>query len=223
MNSSNKLVKKAKSPYKKSSKTSNKKSSKTSNKKSSKTDDKKSSKADDKIVGSSQDSQKIMESMEKLSTQLKEKELHSFWVFPENGFKKKIRKSYADIEKMVKIDFDNGVDRKNIVDIRIIMFHNKPNSISGKAGILIGVSIAVYPIKDGKVLNKKSYGVNPYWKIHDLKISKMTLKLLEHLMELTLKHKLSIVGVFGVPFHELIERMKYKKINISKFLSPMDF
>ena len=60
-----------------------------------------------------------------------------------------------------------------------------------------------------------------HWKEEDFKVTKFSLKLLEILMKKGIKKKLSIGAVFGVPFHEFIEELNYKNVDISEYLTPL--
>lgn len=170
--------------------------------------------------GSDNDNEKIVkEYIESLAAQLKEKKLFSFCVFPEQGFKNKMRESTEELKKLTKKEAGK---HEYIVCININTLNDQRNSILGKAGGWLYASINVVPLdKDGKWISNKSFGVDMHWKVDDFKITKFSLKLLETLMKHAIKKKLKIAGTFGVPFSELIEELEYEKINISSVFTPL--
>ena len=113
--------------------------------------------------------------------------------------------------------------KDNLACINFYPRHNKKDTIAGKAGILLTVSIIITPIdENGDLLSKKGWGIDMHWKEEDLKITKPSLKLLEKLMKKTVEKKLSISGTFGVPFNELIDLfLNPKKINLSDYYTPL--
>lgn len=204
-----------------SKKTSNlRKSSKKTSKKTSKT--RKSSKKTSKKGGSSDNEKVILEYMKKLDSELKKKDVGSFCVFPEEGFKNKMKGGIKEIREIVK---KSGNKHKHLACIRFSLWHGEENknSIQQKNGILIFADIIITPIdENGELLTKKGWGVNMHWKEQDLKITKPSLKLLEKIMKKTVDKKLAIVGVFGVPFNELIDVFfTPRKINLKDYFTPL--
>lgn len=201
---------------KSSKKQSKKKSSRTSSIKSSR----KSSKKTIGKNGGTADNEKIVKTyIENLDKQLKEKDLYSFCVFPEQGFKNKMREDIKDIKKLIKKEAGK---HDHLVCILINPLHNRRESISGKAGVWLFASINVIPIDEkGELLSKKGWNTDMHWKVDDFKITKFSLKLLETLMKHVIKKKLGIAGVFGVPFNELVKRLGYKDVDISSVFTPL--
>ncbi len=170
--------------------------------------------------GGSEDNEKVVkEYIESLDKQLKEKKLFSFCVFPEQGFKNKMRESTEELKKLTKKEAGK---HEYIACIKINTLNDQRDSILGKAGGWLYASINVIPIdKDGKWLSKKGWNTNMHWKVDDFKITKFSLKLLETLMQYVIRKKLEIAGTFGVPFNELVEELGYKKIDISSIFTPL--
>lgn len=170
--------------------------------------------------GSKNENEKIVkEYIENLSAQLKEKKLFSFCVFPEQGFKNKMREGIKEIKKISK---QEAGKHEHLVCFTINTLHDSRDSILGKAGGWLFASIKVIPIdKNGELLSRKGWNTSMHWKVDDFKITKFSLKLLETLMKHVVAKKLEIADVFGVPFNELIEELEYKKIDISSVFTPL--
>lgn len=166
----------------------------------------------------------IYEYVKNLDKQLTEKNLYSFCVFPElngsSGFKNKLKNvSGKEVKKIIK---DNPGKYSYMACINLNTLHDGRNSIPGKAGVWITASIPITPIdKDGNLMTKKGWGINMHWKEEDLKITKFSIKLMEVLVNAAVNHKLSLAGTYGVPFHELIHRLKIQKIDISEHFIPL--
>jgi len=59
------------------------------------------------------------------------------------------------------------------------------------------------------------------WEKDDFKISKVNLKLVEKLMRLAVDKDFYYYAFEGVPLTEFMKKIKYKKIDISKYLTPI--
>lgn len=195
-----------------------KKSSKRSK---SKKSSRKSSKKSSKKGGSKTNNEKIIfEYLEKLLKQLEEKNWSSFCVFPDEGFKNKMH-GMDDIKKIIK---KNPTKHKYLACIKIYPTHNQPTSIQRKNGIWLQSSISVTPINEkGELVNKDAFGVSMHWKENDFKITKLSMKFLEKLMEKIIKKEVNIGDVYGFPLRDIIEDLKrLKKIDLSKYFTPLD-
>ena len=162
--------------------------------------------------------------LDSLDTQLDEKELYSFWTFPDRtGFKKYKNKSLKDIQRIVNKDIDQYKNR-NIAKIHVKPFHHeKSDSMHGKVGVLLSVGISIFPIDNNGVLNGKdnAWGCDFTWHDYDFKISKFSFKLLERILESVQKHDLTGSYFIGTPFTNIVYHLKKLKVNLEDVLSPL--
>lgn len=161
----------------------------------------------------------IRRHLDSLDKQLREKDLYSFCVFPEQGFRNRMTEGIKEIKKYLK---KNPGKHNYLACIRIATHHKDRDSIQGRAGVWLYADIGITPInKEGELQSSKGFGITMHWKEEDLKITKLSLKMLEDLMQIALKKKLTIAAVFGVPFNRLIKKLKYREIDISEHLRPL--
>ena len=190
---------------------------------------KEASDAKQKIVDDANE-QKRMENiifpyLDKLSESLKEKKSFTFWTFPDrSGFKKIKNYDYKEIQKFLDKDPGKYADR-NIIHFSIITYHrsNDDSKYSFKTmGTFLGVSILVNPIdKNGKMKNVGSWGGKFIWKAKDFKITKLSFKLLERIMEIVVSDHMSFASLTGTNITDLLIDFKRSGYDLSDVLSPL--
>jgi hypothetical protein len=163
--------------------------------------------------------------LKSLDEQLSEKQLFSFWVFPDRkGFKKINGISYDIMQNMIKENIKKYSDRY-IAYFSICSYHDSPkNSTYRKLGVWLIVDITIYHIdNDGNLKNKKdpSWGCGVRWEDEDFKISKLSFQLLEELMRVTATKKYTNASLGGFRLKKVINDIKKKGIDFSHILSPL--
>ena len=217
---------------KKSSKKSSKRISKKLSKKSSKRISKKSSKKSSKKGGITKDNlSKINEYLDKLKSNITEKKLYNFWCFPDDkGVKNRIDDlNPTQIEEMIKKNI-NKYKGRVICNIRIVLNHRKPDSLTMKAKTRQGVSMPIYmhgqimcfKIQDtGNIKQIPKSGIMIRWEEEDFKFSKFSLKLIDRLMRIGASKKYYCVETFGCQLSFIVKELREEKIKIDDVLEPL--
>lgn len=190
---------------------------------------KEASDAKQKIIDDAKE-QKRMEGiifpyLDNLSESLKEKKSFTFWTFADrSGFKKLKDYNRKKIQEFLYKDPEKYAGR-NIVEISIITFHrSKDNSKYSfkNMGIFLGVDISVNPIdKNGKMKDKGNFGGRFVWNAEDFKITKLSFKLLERVMEAVVNEHISFASITGTPIKRFIPDLQKEGYDLSDVLSPL--
>lgn len=162
--------------------------------------------------------------LDKLESQIDEKNLKTFWTFPDRVGFKKIHKSTDDIKKQVKSDIPRYQNRP-LVRFSIA-FHQceKDTSTHRKDDIWLGVQFTVFYIdKDGRIDNPVNHatGCHFIWQSGDFKTTKFSLKLLEEIMYPVVDRKQSCTSLMGFPLTGILKQLKSKKIDLNEYLNPL--
>jgi hypothetical protein len=162
--------------------------------------------------------------LDKLESQLKEKNILGFWTFVDRSGFKKFHGINKDVEKMLNKDVNKYIDRQ-LAEYTIIFNQNdKPDSMHKKAGIWLNVTIRTYNIieNDNKLKIETNKQCDIAWKTDDFAISKFSLKLIELFMKPLAEKKTSCVSLMGLPLDFVLDR--YKKdagVDFSDVLQPL--
>jgi hypothetical protein len=165
----------------------------------------------------------IIPYLEKLDKQLNEKNLGSFWTFPDRSSFKKINGSFEKIEKMVKKDLDKYANRQ-IAYFAIRSFHkSKKDSLLRQYGTLLGVKMSIFHIDSEGNLDgdHKPTGCDYMWTDEDFKTTKFSFKLLERLMHPVAEHKIKCTSIFGFHISFIIKKMERLGVDFSDILNPL--
>jgi hypothetical protein len=123
--------------------------------------------------------------LDKLETQLKEKNMLSFWTFADRKGFKKFQGTTKKIEKMLKGDIDKYKNRQ-LAQYIIQFYHNKKlDSMFRSNGQWFSVVIRVFNIdEDGILIGKNRFReCKITWKDADFGVSKFSLKLVEKFLK----------------------------------------
>ncbi len=163
----------------------------------------------------------IIPYLDSLSDQLVEKNLFSFWAWPDRkGFKKINNTTYEKIRDMVKSN-PKYYDRL-IAHIKLYTGHT--NKYSKAEREWLSVDISIFHIdEEGNIKNKKdpSWGCHILWKDNDFKISKLSFRLIEELMRIVAAKQHTCESLAGFRLEKVVSDLKAKKIDISEFLNPL--
>lgn len=161
-----------------------------------------------------------------LQKQLKEKNSFTFWAFPDiKEFKRITGKSMREIQSLLKKNPDKYINR-NIAKISICPcpYVMKPFS-NTKYGIYLYVDVTIFKIsKEATIANERgiSRSSNISWEEDDFKITKLTFKFLQKIMELVNEKKITgYAALSGVKLSKVMDSLANKKINISDVLTPL--
>ena len=163
--------------------------------------------------------------LDNLQKQIVEKDLLSFWAFPdEPGFKK-----IKDIHTMKKMQafINKDIDKyknRNVALIRIGFYHNdKPTGMRRKAGFYLCVSMSVLPIDKNGILNgaDDAWGADISWKLEDFKTTKFSFKLLEKILRPVGQRAMIFTSILGFPITYVINELKKIKVNFDNILTPL--
>lgn len=156
--------------------------------------------------------------IENLEKQLREKESHVFWTFPDRSGFKKIRTSHKELQKTIYEDIKKYADRK-VLAVRVIP-HN--DSWSEKHGVYLNCAVSVYNIdKKGRIIGDNKAGCLIGWKLEDFKISKFSFKLLERIIDPIEKKKYICNAVIGIPLAFVLKNLEELGYNFDDVLSPL--
>jgi hypothetical protein len=161
--------------------------------------------------------------LDKLQAQIKEKNLESFWTFPDRKGFKKIHIGRDDIEKLVKSDIKKYQNRP-VVHFSLHFYHNEKNTFERKMDIWFGVLFTTYELdKDCRMNNPLSHisGGHAIWKTEDFKVTKFSLKLIEELMYPVVARKHSCTSITGVKITKILADLKRKRVNLDDLLTPL--
>lgn len=163
--------------------------------------------------------------LDSLRDQLIEKNILSFWSFPDrSGFEKLKGLSHDDIKKLIKSDIDKYKNR-NIAEFNIDFFHDdKADSYQKQAKIHIVVKILLVVITDkGKLDYKAGTELDFHWTGEDFKITKFSLKLLRRLLIAVDQRLLKGVSLMstGMPLSYIIKDAKKIRLDLSDVLTPL--
>ena len=161
---------------------------------------------------------------EKLYTQLEEKGVDSFWVFPwKSGFKK-LSMTKKEVQKLVK-ENPKKYQNKTICYTAIHAHHNEEETrIHRSNGTWLGVSLVITKLT---VVDNIDDDDNKYWGCHfiwandDFKITKFSFKLLEIITKAVDERKYECPSIFGIPIAVVIKNMKKKKVDFGDSLNPL--
>jgi hypothetical protein len=167
--------------------------------------------------------EKVIKSyLDKLEVQIKEKNLLSFWVFPDvKGFKKiGNRFNYKKISKLIQDDLDKYANRQ-IVQFQLLFQQNEDvMTIHRKVGNWFLVEMMLYEIDDKGIL-KNTSGCHYAWRNGDFKITKFSFKLLETIMYPIANGVHSCVSILGIPLWNVIEQLQKKGVDFTDVLKPL--
>lgn len=165
----------------------------------------------------------IIHNLQTLGKQLDEKDLGSFWVFPDKeGFKKVNGLEFTQMQKKVNKNKEKYIGRK-MVFFSICEDYKKPEKYKRDDHFWLSVAITVFIVDDeGKLQGKKTgWDYVMAWQDKDFKITKLTFKFLEAVMRQVVDKKLFTMSIFGVPLTTLVKKMEKKGIDISDSFSPL--
>jgi hypothetical protein len=112
------------------------------------------------------------------------------------------------MEEVFKAKLEKYRD-KLVAKISILMpYKNKKDILFEDLGIYVFISITFYNIdKKGKISKEPIREVTVSWGDKDFKISKPTFKIIDKIIELGFKNKVSTLGPTGSPFSGLVKTM----------------
>lgn len=162
--------------------------------------------------------------LDHLQEQIVEKELLSFWTFPdEPGFKKIKNMTVKQMQAFINKNIDKYKNR-NVALISISFnHHDKPTSIMRKAGFYFALDISIFPIDKHGILNgaDDAWGADISWKLEDFKTTKFSFKLLETILNPVAKRVRIFTSLLGFPATYVIDELKKIKIKFDKVLKPL--
>lgn len=163
------------------------------------------------------DHDKIIKYLNSIQKILKEKNLLTFYSFPDSKTFTKIKKSRSEVQKMLKEN--DKYQNRQLAEI-VIMFHHdgKEDNLLDKHGIYLTATIRIWNVdKEGNMNNKKNPGwrLTIHWEKSDFAISRLSMKLIHQLMKLTADKTIKSAGFYGLPLTKVIDRLKREKINIT--------
>jgi hypothetical protein len=164
--------------------------------------------------------------LDKLQDNLEEKDILSFWIFPEEaGFTKHKNLNYDEMQKFIFANV-NKYKNKLLSNISIGFYHNdKPNSTRRKLNINIYMitDIMVYPIsKDGIIGgDKNTWGATIAWETNDFKTTKFSLKLLQIIFRQIVAKVFITLSIFGYPLTNVIKTLEKKGVDFQNTLVPL--
>jgi hypothetical protein len=161
--------------------------------------------------------------IEKLKKQVEEKELSSYIVFMDTGFADKIKNTtVAKMEKIMKKNPKMYAGRK-MVRVMIKVTLPGKHILEMKKGMLIFCDIFTAKITDKGIIDEDTISqISMRWEKNDLGIAKFTMKLIEKLARLTIKHNIRHVDLFGVSFDKMVSYFKHLNLDILKYLDPLE-
>lgn len=167
----------------------------------------------------------IFNHLESLTIQLEEKDIYTFWTFPDRtGFKKILNMSIEEMEKKIKKNPKRYAGRK-ISRILISPHHDEnETSFNRKEDIWLSVRISVYQINDKSEMRSyenPSWSCTFIWETDDFKITKISLQLLERIMQVVATQDITCPSLSGFPLHIIIKMFKKKGYDLSDLFSPL--
>lgn len=167
----------------------------------------------------------IIAHLDSLAEQLQEKELHSFWAFPDRAtFEKTNKTSVAQMEKKIKKNPKRYANRR-VARIMICSHHDeKETSFYRKEDIWLTVAINIYQINDKADMQGRdnpSWGCTFIWETEDFKITKISLRLLERIMKIVATKEITCESLVGYALHKIIKMFAKKGHDLSDLLSPL--
>ncbi|MGL5934899.1 MAG: hypothetical protein ACRCZI_04675 [Cetobacterium sp.] len=168
----------------------------------------------------------VKEYLISLQKQLKEKNLLSFFTFPEDSKIKKIND--IDFTKMKKILKRNKKYHGKVLCVFTMVFHDKNSyKVFTDSNIYIGFSISFYPIhEDGTIKKtisgqKNSWGCDMHISLEDLKVTKFSFKLIDYMIKIMYDEEISCPALTGHPLRYIIQKLQKKGYNFDGLLNPL--
>ncbi len=163
----------------------------------------------------------IIPYLKALDVQIHDKNLWSFWAWPDRkGFKKINKMSYNEMKEFIK----NDKKYANRLLAHFKLFTGHDNEYSRAERTWISVDITIYHIdEECNLKNKKdpAWGCHVIWEDDDFKISKLSFRLIEELMRIVAAKRHTCDSLAGYRLEKVINALKKKKIDISEFLHPL--
>ena len=164
----------------------------------------------------------IIPYLKNLDRQLKEKDLDSFWSFPDRTGFKKIRGTYKDIQKMVKENIKKYKNRKLAYTSIHIHYNEKNNTLHRKADIWLGVSLCIYNLDDKCNLDRRpAWGCHYVWQSDDFKLTKLSFNLMEEIMYVITDRVTTCTSLMGFNITKVIKDIKKNGVDLSEHLNPL--
>lgn len=163
----------------------------------------------------------IIPYLESLVRQLKEKDLFSFWAWPDRKGFKKINKTTYDVMKK-HIKGDKKYANRLIAHVKLFTGHT--NKYSRAERTWISVDITIFCIDENCIMDDDdapSWGCHVIWEDDDFKISKLSFRLIEELMRIVAAKQHTCESLAGYRLEKVVKALKKKKIDISEFLNPL--
>ncbi len=167
-----------------------------------------------------------MNYMDSLHDQLEEKDLWSFWVFPDrSGFIKIKISTEEKFEKIISKEV-NKYKNRWVVNIRLADLHNEtdPTSHRVREGIMLMLKINAHLLDENAKISCVRSGrqsCNIAWTVDDFKVTKISFKLIERLMYTMLKTGRTCPFFTGYPLRDLIEEFEKDGYDFSDVLNPL--
>jgi len=182
--------------------------------------------AQQKIIDDAEEKERahsiIFPYLDSLDAQLDAKELEGFWVFPDrSGFKKLKIAHRTEMQKIIYKDVEKYKNRK-VVDFIIKTYHREGSKMKHSflnIGTYLGVHMTVYAIdEDGKMgTGINAWGCKYKWEVEDFKITKLSFKLLEKIMEPVVRKQKQCTSIVGTPLRNLLKDLKKLKDSNGKY------
>lgn len=162
--------------------------------------------------------------LERLEAQVDEKNLRTFFVFPDRTGFKKIHMNVKEMKKFVLTNVDKYKNRP-VVFFTISFHHDEPdNSLHRKFDIWMGCGFTVFYMDDNCRFDnpmKPAFGGHYMWKTEDFKTTKFSLKLIEEIMYPVVAKKTDFTSLLGYRITEVITILKKIKVDLSDILNPL--
>jgi len=169
--------------------------------------------------------------LDSLMSQLETKDLENFWVFPDRaGFLKNKNLNFNQMQTLLYKDVEKYKNRK-VIYFTITAYHRE-NSKMEYSFLNIGTYLAVHMTvnvidENGKMSDHKVWGCKYKWEVEDFKMTKLSFKLLERIMEPIARKQKTCTSLIGMPLRNLLKDLKKLKdidgkyYNFDDLLNPL--
>ncbi len=169
----------------------------------------------------------VADYLDSLHTQLEDKNLFVFWVFPDRSGFTKIKISTMDeFEKLATRDV-NKYKNRWVVNILISDLHKMTHPWSNKVshGVMLMLVMNAHRLDENAKVSsqwKDRLGCTISWNVDDFKITKLSFKLIERLMHAMLETRKRCSFLTGFPLKNLLNNFKKEGYDFSDVLYPLD-
>lgn len=162
--------------------------------------------------------------LEKLHTQIYEKNIQEFWTFTDRKSFKKFYGKIAEVRKFLKSDIHRFQNRK--IAYFAIAFHNKEKETTMHRvnDIWLTVTFTVYHLDDKCNMNNSLHpatGGNIVWKTEDFALTKFSLSLMQNILYAVSDEIALYTSIIGFQISYVLKDLKKKRLDLYTCCKPL--